>query len=303
MSNAPRRFHFIVNPAANKGRATRHIAKLQQRLLGRNEAKVHVTQTAGDAAVCAQSAAQAGDTIVACGGDGTLHEVVNAVAAMNATVGVLPLGSANDFIKSLYTNPAEASNIDALWSAQAKAVDLGRVTYGSTQRYFVNSMGIGFTGNIARHVRENRWLKGDLTYLYALFRVLITLQPRTFTLTLTTPQGVRHEQEPLMVFSIMNGKIEGGKFTIAPEAAIDDGLLDVCLLKAVPKWKIFRYLMRYIRGTHINDAQVLYYKASRIELTLNEPTTMHMDGEVYENVCGNVTIEVVPKALRMLIIN
>ena len=300
MMNSYSRYIFIFNPAADKGRASRKAEWLKTLLSGRNDSELFTTTHAGHAGDIARSETVEGTCMIACGGDGTLHEVVNAVAGKGVTVGILPIGSANDFVKTRHPQNEVHSGIAHLFDVPSKDVDLGSVSYGNARhRYFINSLGIGFTGRIAKSVQELTWLKGDLGYVYALFSVLFGYQPLTMGIKITMEDSFIELHEPVFVFSVLNGKVEGGKFRIAPSAELSDGLLDLCILKAVPKYQFLRYVLKYLRGTHINDSEVLYCKAKSVEVTLYAADVMHLDGEVYDNISGKIMISVVPQGLSV----
>lgn len=294
------RYIFIFNPAADKGRASRKAQWLKAQVSGRTDSVLFTTAYAGHAGDIARSEKREGACMVACGGDGTLHEVVNAVAGEGVTVGIVPVGSANDFIKTLHPQNNLHSGITHIFEAKSRTIDIGSVSYGTEHRYFINSLGIGFTGRIARSVKRTSWLKGELGYLYALFQVLFEHRPLTMGIKITLENSFLELHEPVFVFSVLNGKIEGGKFRIAPYAELSDGLLDVCILKAVPKHKFFRYAFKYLCGSHITDSQVIYCKAKAVEVMLEHPDVMHLDGEVYDGIGGRITISVVSQGLSVL---
>ena len=295
------RYLFIVNPAANKGRAAGRVSWLNALLSGHNESSMVTTTHAGHAEDIARSSIPELQCLISCGGDGTLHEVVNGVAEKEITVGILPIGSANDFIKTL--NPSNTSNtgISHFFNAQSKKVDLGSVSFGRVDhRYFINSLGLGFTGRVAKAVKGAPWLKGELSYVYALLSVLAGYASVDMQIKITLEDSFMELHEPVFAFSVLNGKIEGGKFKISPRSELSDGLLDVCILKAVTKLEFFLYVIKYINGTHISDPKVIYCKAKAVELTMATADVMHLDGEVYDNIQGKIKISVVPEGLSML---
>jgi YegS/Rv2252/BmrU family lipid kinase len=295
------RYLFIFNPAANKGRAARKEEWLKSLLSGRKDAIVLTTAYSGHAGDIARSEARESTCMIACGGDGTLHEVVNAVTGQGVRVGILPIGSANDFIKTLNPHESLPLGVGHFFTGGSKSVDLGSVFYGDgDHQYFINSLGIGFTGRIARSVKQTRWLRGELVYLYALFNVFYSYTASRMRIKITLEHSLLELYEPIFAFSVSNGKIEGGKFRLAPEADLSDGLLDVCILKAIPKHELFRYVFKYLRGTHIYDPQVLYCKATAVEVMLEEADVMHIDGEVFDNVCGRIAVSVVPQGISLL---
>jgi diacylglycerol kinase (ATP) len=300
MMNNLSRYIFIFNPAADKGRALRKAEWLKAQVSGRTDSVLFTTTYAGHAEDIACSEKRAGTCMIACGGDGTLHEVVNAVAGEGVTIGIVPIGSANDFIKTLHPQNKKDSGITHFFEAKSKNIDIGSVFYGIKHRYFINSLGIGFTGRIAKSVKRTSWLKGELGYVYALFSVLFDHKPLTMGIKITLEDSFMEFHEPVFAFSVLNGKIEGGKFRIAPNAELSDGLLDVCILKAVPKHEFFRYAFKYLYGIHITDPQVIYCKAKAVEVMLENPDVMHLDGEVYDGICGRITISVVSKGISVL---
>ncbi len=294
------RYIFIFNPAADKGRALRKAEWLKAQVSGRTDSALFTTTYAGHAGDIARSEKRKGTCMIACGGDGTLHEVVNAVAGEGVTIGILPIGSANDFIKTLHPQNKNNLGITHFFEAKSKNIDIGSVFYGIKHRYFINSLGIGFTGRVAKSVKRTSWLKGELGYIYALFSVLLNYMPMTMGIKITLEDSFMEFHEPVFAFSVLNGKIEGGKFRIAPYAELSDGLLDVCILKAVPKHEFFRYAFKYLCGSHITDPQVIYCKAKAVEVMLENPDVMHLDGEVYDGICGRITISAVSQGLSVL---
>ncbi len=293
---------FIFNPVADKGRAAAKEQLLERSVAAMRGASIMVSRFAGHATELAREAAGKSSTLVACGGDGTLHEVVNAVVGLPVRIGILPAGSANDFLKTI--RPSERdfqSAIRSVASSSSRRVDLGLVDFGGgRERYFVNSLGIGFTGRIARQVKSASWLRGELSYAYALLSVLLGYAPLKMHIEIETPDGHIELDEAVFAFSVSNGAVEGGKFRIAPHADPADGLLDVCILRAIPKWRFPGYVLKYLRGSQIDDPRVLYCRATAVSVFMPDPDAMHMDGEVLGPVCGQLAISVSPQAIEML---
>ncbi len=293
---------FIFNPAADKGRAAGNAELIRRSLEQFESASLETTRFAGHAMELARAVATDGGILIACGGDGTLNEVVNAVAGHPVKVGSLPVGSANDFLKTFeFSKQSIEGRIRSFAGAYSRKVDLGCVEFrDGLQRLFVNSIGIGFTGRIASAVKSAQWLRGELSYAWALVSVLLGYRSVKMHIRLDTADGVIELDEPVFAFSVSNGKVEGGKFRISPEADLCDGLLDVCILKAVPKWRVPGYVIKYLKGTQIHDAKVIYRKASSVEIFLPEEEQMHLDGEVMGQVGGRITIRAMPSAVEML---
>ncbi|UWX58191.1 diacylglycerol kinase family lipid kinase [Chlorobaculum sp. MV4-Y] len=293
---------FIFNPAADKGRAASKADLIERSLAHFETASLETTRFAGHAGEIARAAARDGATLIACGGDGTLNEVVNAVAGQAVKIGVLPVGSANDFLKTFNPSTKEhEARIRGFAGSASRRVDLGKVEFGGGEsRYFVNSIGIGFTGRIASTVKATPWLRGELSYAWALVKVLLGYSAVKMHITLDTVEGMVDLYEPVFAFSVSNGKVEGGKFRISPDADPCDGLLDVCILKAIPKWRLPGYVLKYLKGSQIYDSKVIYCKAKSVNVFLSVSEAMHMDGEVIDKAGGAIAITAEPLAVEML---
>ncbi len=292
---------FIINPVADRGRSARHTSRIRQVLEKHPQAVVCKSEFAGHAFSLARESLERSRAVIACGGDGTAHEIANVLAFSDVSLGILPVGSANDFVKSLDHGFDRDYPVEAYLSGRTVQADLGSVSTGSGfNRYFLNSCGVGLTGRIARKVRQTKWIRGELMYIHALLSVLLGYDSPKMHIKLDTPEGTIVLDEKVFAFSVGNGRIEGGKFHIAPEARIDDGLLDVCILKDIPRARFFGFVLKYLKGEQIHDSRVLYKKARAVEIEIRHPEVMHLDGEVFDNVNGKVRIETVPSSINVL---
>lgn len=304
-NNKKLRYWFILNPAANKGRARSRVSWLQKSIRKWGiDTVVQLTTQPKDASRFAEDVKSNTDVVVACGGDGTLNEVVHALVHTDKILGCVPIGSANDFYKNISSPDHPKDGLSHIFESSVESVDVGQVSIsgssGNHQRYFINSFGLGFSGRIAQIASRITWLKGDLIYLYALLKVTRSYKPLHMRLTLHTPDGTVSLDENVFMVSIGNGRYEAGKFMIAPEASIRDGWLDVCVLKAVSRGEVPGWILRYIKGTHVTEAKVVYAKVKKLEIELSEPEMLHLDGEVVENVSGKITVDVCPSSLKVL---
>ncbi|ARM31461.1 diacylglycerol kinase family protein [Prosthecochloris sp. HL-130-GSB] len=287
---------FIVNPQARRGKGILTAESLQRQMSQEISTRLLVTRCPGDAFRLAREVLDTARLVVACGGDGTAHEVARAMAGLPVPMGVLPAGTANDFVKSY--RPATVAE---LASAPWFPADLGRVRLDDGSRHlFINSCGIGLTGRIAARVAAGRFITGQSRYAYALFRELLGYAAVKMHITLKTPQGAEVIDEPVFAFSVGNGMVEGGRFMIAPFARIEDGLLDVCIIRSIPPVSFLPLALKYMKGTQTEDSMIVYRKVSSVELVLPEPQVMHMDGEVYRDISGRLRIDVMPGALRLI---
>jgi diacylglycerol kinase (ATP) len=297
-------YWFIFNPAANKGKAKMHLKWLETMLLAeREEGVIQLTNQSGDAVRFAQSASVKSETIVACGGDGTVNEVAQSLVGTETRLAVLPMGSGNDFFKNLSTKKKLSGAFQLATKGEARKIDVGKVTFQyhsqPCTRYFLNSLGLGFTGAIAKEACTST-RNGDLIYLDALSKVGKTYSATPITLSLNTEHGEKVVSESIFALTIGNGKIEGGKFKIAPDATLNDGFLNLSALTAFPKWHLPLWISRYLRGSHIHHKKVHYHKISSATISLSTQLHLHLDGEVFENVSGDIRVECVPNALTVI---
>jgi|GEM_PF-102194 YegS/Rv2252/BmrU family lipid kinase len=300
----PHSHWFIFNPAANKGKAKTHLKWLENALIAElEESIIQLTTKPCDAIQFSESAKVKSETIVACGGDGTVNEVAQSLVGTETQLAVLPMGSGNDFFKNLSPKKRLSDAFRLATQGKAHKIDVGKVTFQYNNqtytRYFLNSLGIGFTGAIAKEARTST-RKGDLIYLDALSKVGKTYSATPITLSLNTEHGTKRISASIFALTIGNGKVEGGKFNIAPDAALNDGFLNLCALTAFPKWHLPLWVLRYLRGSHTRHKKVHYYKISSATISLSKPLHLHLDGEVFENISGEVCVECVPNALKVM---
>lgn len=270
----------IVNPAANGGRARRLVPWLEQRLTSLHGARLDVTAAAGQAE---RLAAGAGgfERVVAVGGDGTVQEVVNGLieAGQPATLGIVPVGSGNDLARSLGLprSPDEAWSIAV--DDGARSIDVLRATgSGGRTRWFASAGGIGFDAQVAAAMAaRSEWQRGSIGYLFTTLVELRRFANRRVRLTL---DGVTSEQQVLFV-AIANGAFYGGGMRIAPDAAADDGLIDVCIVGDISRATALRQLPNLYRGTHVHHPQVAVARARSVAIEGDAHTLVHLDGEPF----------------------
>lgn len=286
-------WEVIFNPAAGRGRAK----KLQDRLIRLLEThpgtvSVQITRAAGHARELAAQFKDRGITVIAAGGDGTIHEVVNGLAGGNCTLGVIPIGSGNDFVKMLNLPPDIPGVIAVIQRRKTMRIDLGR----ANGEYFPNSMGVGFDADVVVESKKIQHLKGFWLYLAAVLKKLMTFRNRPVRLTF---DGQVLEQSVFLI-TVGNGQYVGGGFRITPLARLDDGLLDVCVLRGLTLPETLRYLPRVIRGQHLDLPQVTYFNATSIMVESALPLPLQLDGELRGTDLHRVEIQIVPRALTII---
>ncbi len=237
-------------------------------------AKAFLTEGPGHATELAQRAPE-GARVVAVGGDGTVHEVLRGLAGTEKVLGVVPIGSGNDFARMLGLRglPWPMALEHALLAPE-EAVDLCRVN----GEPFGASLGVGFDALVAKKaLSAPSFLRGMPRYLYALFAVLKALRLPEGRLLL---DGKEVYQGPLLLLAAMNGPAYGGGIPIAPMADPQDGLLSVVLAKRFSRPGVVFILPRLLLGKHLSHPQVEAFAARTVELAFPYPVPAHADGEL-----------------------
>lgn len=288
----------IVNPAAGGGRGLRLVGWLSERLARRPEARLEVTTRPRHAEEIAAEAASTGhDRVIAVGGDGTIQEVANGLidGSPACSLGVLPVGSGNDFARSLGLprEPAEAWTV-AVGHAE-RAVDIGRACDAEGRgRWFVSAGGIGFDAQVAAAMARRRgWQRGSAGYLVTTLAELRRFTNRRVTLDL---DGVRSDRRVLFI-AIANGEYYGGGMRIAPGARIDDGVLDLCIVGDISRMTALRQLPNLYRGRHVDHPQVEMARARTLRIEGDGATRAHLDGEPFGRL--PLTVELHPGRLTV----
>jgi len=287
----------IFNPTSGKGRA--------QRLLERSKLPAHVDlmpiPEAGAGELTARSALDAGyRTLIAAGGDGTVHEVANAILADegDATLGVWPLGSANDFAYTLGIDDKQ----DRFNRTQVRQVDAGLIeTQCGRRRWFINSLGVGFNGAVTLEARKIKWLRGMLLYGLGIVQAM-RKHYRHPVLRVAADDNVR--ETPSLSLTVNLGKREGG-FPLTPQADPCDGLFDVLHVGPISRWELIKHLPKMATGKIPNDhPHVWKNRAREVRVESPEPLRIHLDGEFFchpEDGILKATVRLLPAKLRVRI--
>jgi diacylglycerol kinase (ATP) len=288
----------IVNPAAGGGRAARLVPWLRERLASRPDVSLLVTRRVGDAERAAVDAdADGRDRVVAVGGDGTVQEVVNGVMAAGgrSVLGIVPVGTGNDLARSLGL-PRDAA---AAWTVAIgrgwRPIDLMLATGGDgRRRWFGSAGGIGFDAQVAAAMAiPAGWQRGRAGYLLTTLTELRRFENRRVELTV---DGITTTPHVLFV-AIANGEYYGGGMRIAPGAAVDDGMLDVCIVGNISRVTALRQLANLYRGTHVRHPQVKLRRGRSVEISGDAGTLVHLDGEPF----GGLPLRIELHAARLTV--
>ena len=292
---------LFINPAAGRGKAGRHLARIESLLRHANtEVRTFQSRAVGDLEeqVCVQLQKGPRDIVIA-GVDGSIHEAVNGIlqTGVPARFGVIPVGTGNDFAKAcgipldweLATTQLAARLAERV---AGRRIDAGRMN----DRYFANGAGIGFDAKVTKVARAYRWPIGDLVYLFAIFRCMID---GVATPEMSISTGELQWQGPITLASISNGPWVGGMFHIAPMAKNDDGSLDLVIADPVSRLRICGLIPRLIRGRHMTAPEITHARVQKLTIESLAPVPSHLDGEV-QPMATVFDIQVLPGALTLL---
>jgi YegS/Rv2252/BmrU family lipid kinase len=291
--------HVILNPTAGRGAARRAESIIARAFRAQGWAVDIVrTERPGHAEeLAAQAVGQGARHIVAVGGDGTVHEVANGLLRTDtdAALGVVPVGSGNDFAKltGVYRHdPVRA--VARLVTARSRRFDAGRVA----GEWFVNSVGFGFGPAVVKRRNQSRHLRGFLSYLVPIVQTFFRFDPIVFDVA---APGFR-ERGYMMMIEVCNGTTAGGSYRFAPDADPTDGKLDVCLIRRVSLPRFLIAIPRVMRGTHVTMREVAVVKTAKLVVRAPEqPLLMHLDGELREPGVNECTVELERGRLNVLV--
>lgn len=300
-----RRVALAVNATAGKGRGAR--AGIAVEALLRRHGVTVVPVVGDDAADVERNARKAlqaeADTLVVVGGDGMTHLGTNVVAGTQAALGIVAAGTGNDIARTL---GLPVGDVEASVAGVVAAVDAGSVRQVDAvrcpgvagpspdgDRWFLGVLGAGFDAIVNERANGWRWPRGHLRYDLAILRELPVLRPRGYVLDL---DGEAWTTRALLVV-VANGTSYGGGLHVCPDALMDDGLIDVLVVRPMPRTSFLRIYPKAYRGTHVSDPRVEIRRARRVRI-VSEGIVAYADGERLAPL--PLTCEVVPEALRVL---
>jgi diacylglycerol kinase (ATP) len=277
-------FAFVVNPQAGRGKARGVADRLVSSLRGSTKIRFTVEQTKSrfEGAVIGRRLAQEFDVVVAVGGDGTVHEVAHGVFGTKSALGVLPIGSGNDFARLLGTATDFDAALRGILGGRKKRFDVGTIEtdslpgVGQQSKIFINSLGIGLDAAIAYESQKISGFRGITLYLLATLKTLRTFKAQEFTILC---DGQMFSNRYFLV-CVGNGDREGGGFRVTPNAQPDDGKFEVCLVQDMPMREALRAIPLVLQGTHGIHPRVKLMEGRNIEVRSQDPFIVHADGEI-----------------------
>jgi len=280
---------FIVNPAAGRNNSNKIWKEIRTYI---NFAYDFIlTKAPGEATEIAKSAVRQGFTrVVAVGGDGTVSEVVNGIAGNDVELGIVPAGSGNDFIKALRVPQRPMDALSVIERGHSQEVDLGKHDGG----FFINVAGAGFDAETLNTNKNIKFLRGPLAYVTSVILTLIRYSPKNAEITVDGKTYYRK----LWLVAVANGQYFGGGMKISPDAVIDDGMFDVCLVNEISRFEIIKFLPKVFSGAHRDHKAFQVIRGREVKIEFEAPTMVQADGEIIGHT--PVTFSLIPKALRVI---
>lgn len=297
-----KRWAFIINPIAGNGKARRYGDIINKIARSKNiSPEIVFTEKKGHASELAARFCKEGfNPIAAVGGDGTFSEAVHGLAPFlkkkDIIFGAVPAGTGNDFI-GITGFPETLRQIewDTFFECHTARMDVGLCN----DRHFINGMGLGFDAQVAwenyNSKLHERVKGGDKTkYVWHILKTLVMYREKTMKLSL----GREIRSVKSFLNTIANGRRLAGGFYLTPDAMADDGLLDVCMIHELPFFGRIREFVHVIRRTHLNDAEVRFFRTKKLSIEFPDETFAHLDGELYSS--RKFDIGIMPRALRII---
>ena len=283
---------LLVNPSAGGGRTSRLLDEARGALEARGvEHRLVMTEGLEHGRQEASRAAEEGARVLVMSGDGLIGQVGGVLAGTGSTLGILPGGRGNDLARVLGI-PADITEAAAVIAAgHARAIDVGEANGAR----FLCIASCGFDSEANRIANEAKRVRGPVVYAYAALRALAAWRPARFTLT---GDGERWELVGYTV-AAANSRAYGGGMFIAPDAELDDGLLDVVTIANVSKRRFLQGLPDVFKGRHVHRPEVVTRRVAELRIEADRPFTVYADGDPIAELPA--TISLLPRALRVLV--
>lgn len=296
---------FILNSFAGTKNATPELEEKIKALRSNDDIAIEYTTCQGDATAIARRYAERGEPlrVYACGGDGTANEALHGLVDHdNVALGVIPVGTGNDYVRSLGRAHEDFLDLDKMVNGTTITVDLLKCN----DRYALNVISVGYDCEVADRAQKNkRWplMSGSFAYKLAIVQCLFTKRKHTFTpyadgKKILPKQGYKTQ----MLAVAAKGMYYGGGIKATPCAVLDDGLIDFMSIPTVPVTAFATLLGAFTRGEHIDNPKapfILHEKCRTLKLDNNGDIKVGIDGEMF--VMENPVITVVPKAFSVII--
>lgn len=305
VSNQP--IHVLLNPASGGGRARRRWERIAA--LARDRLRpltLHASARRGELEAVARSLREQDVIVVAAGGDGTSHEVVNGLLARHAappraTLAWLPIGSGNDLARSAGVPRRPADAVALIAGRASRPIDVGELRFrgpdGEAERVFGNSLTIGLSGRVLELVARRRGLvRGDAAYGMAAVRALIGGRPLPLRVE---ADGAPVFAGPSWLVSVTSGAYFGAGMLAAPGARVDDGRLHLATIAGISRLRALALFPRIYSGRHVRHPAVSLREVATARVEAAEDLAVEIDGELLR-ASSSLAIVVRPRALAAI---
>lgn len=292
---------FIVNKASGNGRALKIWHQIEKKLQEKNVYYcVRLTEKQKHATLLVQELInkEKVTAIVAVGGDGTIHEVINGLAGTNIPLGIIPAGSGNDFSRGLGIPLKHDKALERILNGKPKIIDIGLVN----STYFCTVAGIGFDGEVAHATNVSIYKKllnfvrlGQISYIISAINVLFHFKPMDISLMIDKKL---YKIPKVWLIAAANSPFYGGGIAICPKAESNDGLFDICIVQGMSKWEFLRIFPLAFKGNHTSSPFIKIIKGKDLEIYSPTPLMIHGDGEIIGQTPARIRIE--PRALYVM---
>lgn len=302
IKNLGQSYLAIVNPAAGGGRAAKLLGPALKRLDDAGiDVKVAASRAPGQTTEIARDAYSRGTRhFIAVGGDGTSYEIVNglfpeAIGKEPPTMGFLPLGTGNSFLRDFSDRGVEYA-IESLIAGTTRPCDVLRMRHRAGEIYYINLLSMGFSADVAtlRARRFSHW--GELGYFISIFLTLARFNRRPFPTRIDGQE--QFDDRRCLFVTFNNSKFTGGTMMIAPQAKVDDGLVEYVRWGPIGRLGLIRNLHGLYDGTHIQHPLAECNSVQRVEFNLDAPVDVMVDGEVLSLQCEQ--LDVLPRVLNVV---
>jgi YegS/Rv2252/BmrU family lipid kinase len=290
---------FLVNPASANGSTGRRWSVLARRAaeLGKKGDALMSEHPGHLTAQAAQAIVSGATQLVVVGGDGTVYEVVNGVLAADGAdveLAVLPRGTGRDFARSLGLPKSFDESVRVALNGRVRTIDAGFARFHSGEAWFANFAGAGISGAIARDANaSSKALGGRVSFMTSTVRVFARWKSAQVQATV----GAEERRGPMFELVAMNGPYAGGGMKIAPDAALDDGLLDCVLFGDVTKLDFVTTFPKIYKGRHLSHPKIELLRGAAVAIEADPPLPVVLDGE--QPGTTPAYFELVPRALRV----
>ncbi|WP_096199035.1 diacylglycerol/lipid kinase family protein [Bacillus sp. FJAT-45350] len=282
---------FIVNPISGNGRTITIWKNIERLLVDKGITyDVKYTNGQGHATEIVRELDSSNVTaVIAVGGDGTVHDVVNGLKVVKVPLGIIPAGSGNDYARSMNIPKDFKLALERILTGKKKKIDILHVG----ERCCMTVIGIGFDGRVAELANSSKYKKilnglnlGKFTYLAIVLKVLFQYKPTKVTITLDD-EDITFDD--VWLVAVANLPYYGGGMNICPDAESDDGILDVCIVHSITKLNLLKVFPKVFKGKHVSHQSITILRGKKIKVISDTPVVIHGDGEII----GQTPIEVI----------